>query len=630
MFAFLTAFGFISVMITGSSFLGRLILGNREIYSAPFFKPSIQIAIGSLILSYAVFVLACLHTVSPNSLRWLFTIVSVLALFEITCFFAGLKNRWVEIARTTIRTVSRNDIGFAILFMLLTIWTLIQTILPPSDRDELIYHLAVPKEIFASGGFKLFPDNIYACFPQLGEMFFVWSMGVLNKTGSEIASKLHHVSFGFLLVLTLYGYARSYLPRKYSFLAALLLLITPSITATFPLAYVDLTFALYAFLALLCLQKFLETPTFFNSVLLGLFCGAAGATKYTGISYAAIILCVILIYRFLNRQKPYLRYVPIFLAISGVVILPYLARNFYFTGWPLFPFSFLGGTIREGINWDRDRSELFVQFLTSFGARVGQGSFLQDALGPILVFINGKFNSPEHFDGVLGPVFLLIPFLLWKKINTAQIKFLLVFTALFFFYWVCTTKQVRFLFPLLPVLCFLLAYGVYESRNKRTWLFVLLPFMLTNIWQGTQETFKEHPLAYLSGKESRENYLVRQWGGLAMYFEANKRLAYTDQVYLIHMKNYVYYLDCPWRADFIFERYWLEKTLEHTHTPLDLLNRFEQRGITHLLINEELISTPPAGLEGQPKELFEKFLLQQTTEIKRLKHFALLQLGSHD
>ncbi len=630
MFAFLTAFGFISVMITGSSFLGWLILGKREIYSAPFFKPSIQIAIGSLILSYTVFVLACIHAVSPNSLRWLFAIVSVLALFKITCFFAGLKNRWAETVRTTIRTVSRGDIGFAILFTLLATWTLTQTILPPSDRDELIYHLAMPKEIFASGGFKLFPDNIYAYFPQLGEMFFVWSMGILGKTSTEIACKLHHVSFGFLLLLTLYGYARSYLPRKYSFLACLLLLITPSITATFPLAYVDLTFALYAFLALLCLQKFLEAPNFFNSILLGLLCGAAGATKYTGISYAAIILCVILIYRFLNREKPYLRYVPIFLAIFGLVILPYAARNFYFTGWPLFPFSFLSGNLHEGINWDSERAELFVQFLTSFGAQVGQGSFLQDVLSPILVFVNGKFNSPEHFDGVLGPIFLLIPFLLWKKINTAHIKFLLVFTTLFFFYWVCTTKQVRFLFPSLPVLCFLLAYGVYESRNKRVHLFILIPLMLINIWQGAQETFKTHPLAYLFGKESRETYLARQWEGLAMYFEANEELARTDQVYLIHMKNYVYYLDRPWRADFIFERYWLEKTLEGTHTSLDLLHHFEQRGITHLLINEELTSLPPAGLEGQAKELFKEFLLQQTTDIKRFKHFSLLKLHSHD
>ena len=113
-----------------------------------------------------------------------------------------------------------------------------------------------------------------------------------------------------------------------------------------------------------------------------------------------------------------------------------------------------------------------------------------------------------------------------------------------------------------------------------------------------------------------------------MYFETNERLAWSDRVYLIHMKNYAYYLDRPWRADFIFERFSLENILEHSRTPADMFDQFKQRGINHLLVDDEFIRSPHAGLEGPSKELFNKFLSRQSIEVKRFNQFSLLRLRS--
>ncbi|MBI4431434.1 MAG: glycosyltransferase family 39 protein [Candidatus Omnitrophica bacterium] len=564
--------------------------------------------------------MTCTQLISKTSLAVLLTIISVFAVIEITRYFLP----WL--IASTWKLGSRRNALFAVFFLLYSLWIIVFSMLPPSDRDELIYHLAVPKEIFRSGGFKLFQDNIYAYFPQLGEMFFLWARGIFNETIAEIASKLHHVSFGFLTALALYSYSRSFLPKTYCFLATVVFLTVPSVMQVMPLAYVDMTFTFYSFITLVCLLQFLESPRVSYAILMGALAGAAASTKYTGISFAGLIICVILIYQLARKEKRYARHIPTIILSFGFVFAPYLVRNFFWTGWPLFPFPFFGKQLSSGLNWDLDRAQLYIQFLASFGTRSGGTPLLDDILGPVLVFLKARFNEPRFYEGVLGPIFLMIPIVLWKKTIRPPLKALLCFTGLFFFYWTFTTKQVRFLFPILPVLCFLLVFGIAESKRKNILSFLVVPLLLFNLHAGVKESLQKQPLPYLAGSESRSAYLIRQWPGLVMYFDANKRIGVEETVYLVNMKNYVYYLDCSWRADFIFERWWLEKALELNANTSEFHAALRSREITHILLDTEFIRSDLWGLEGKGRERFQKLLTARSFEVSQSGPFSLRKL----
>lgn len=607
----------VALITVGAWAVGRRISDLRCRFDSSVLQFAFCAALGLALISYLVFVLATLRLISSRSLFHLTFVLGSIGLLNSVFVLPPILRDY----RKSIRFPSLREVLVLFLFLVYVIWILLCVVLPSSNRDEIIYHLEIPKQILQAGGMVFSPDNIHAYFPQLGEMLFLLGLG----TAGEVGAKLYHVLAGFLLTSGLYGFSRYYLSKQNALLACALFWTVPSVMLIMPWAYVDLLYALYTFLAIATLLEYFKTGRWRWAVFAGIMAGCASATKYTGLQFLILLECILLLEHIVKRRRTWPS-AAFILAVSALpLIAPYLFRNWQATGWPLFPFKIGGFILHPGINWDHERARLSLRWLLLYGAPLGKETIGHLLLSPVLVFVTGRFNSFEFFDGVIGPLFLLIPFLLARVPKPESVKWLSLFSVVFLYYWAFTTKQVRFLIPLLPVLSFLLAYGVAEMKNRLLYGLVFV-FLAVNLVIGGGEVWKKNPLPFWLGKESQDEYLSRQIESYPIYRMVHQMMGPDDKVYLIHMRNYVYYLDCPWRSDFVFERYSLDRFIESASRPDDLIAFFRSRDITHLLVDEKFATSPEWGLEGKHLEMFQEFLGKGTVPLLRFHHYALYKI----
>ena len=606
------------VVALGADTLGRglrrLLFRGKALFPDGALDEIVSVVLGLIVLSHALFLMTLVQAVSRHSL-WAF--VAICAALAVPAALR-LAPRCLRYARS----LRPGKDAWIFAFMAYFVFMAAMAMLPANERDELIYHLEIPKRILANGGDLAFRDNFYGYFPHFGEMFFLLGLG----TAGEAATKLFHLLSGLLLAGAIARAAAAWMDRKRALLAAALFLMVPSIAAMMSWAYVDLTFALYTVLALLFVLEFIKRRQLYLVVPAGIFLGAAASVKYTGLQLTALTICLLALFRLRDAKLPLVRPALMLAGLCVLVAGPYYIRTWFLAGWPLMPFATPGFSLRPGINWDPERAGLFLRWLQTFGVPVGAEGFLASLAAPVLVFLKGRFDNVRWFDGVLSPVFLLIPFLWPRKKAGIEMRFFGVFSLLFLFYWTFTTKQVRFLLPVVPLLCLLLA-GALDKRKKKGIALVAVGFlMLFNVYGGVRRIVKERPFAFWFGGETRAQYLAGQIDVYPMYAKANELLGPGDKLYLIHMRNLAYLLDRKWEGDFVFERYTLEKALAGASSASDVEAFFRGRGVTHLMINTGPLYALVGGLEAREKALFEAFLASRAKPLATQDAYGLYRL----
>lgn len=142
---------------------------------------------------------------------------------------------------------------------------------------------------------------------------------------------------------------------------------------------------------------------------------------------------------------------------------------------------------------------------------------------------------------------------------------------------------------------------------------------------GANKVWEKNPLPFWLGHEAREEYLSRVLIGYPMYREANRQLKREDQLYLVNMRNFGYYLDCRWRADFVFESYQLQHFLGATSGSDPLVDFFGSRKITHLLIDEEITRS---ALDREHQTKLQDYLSRRARLLARDRGQALYALSA--
>ncbi|RPJ58815.1 MAG: phospholipid carrier-dependent glycosyltransferase [Acidobacteria bacterium] len=570
---------------------------------------------GLLIWSHLIFGLACLHLANRAAF------IAVLVLLVLTAGI-GLARAAVAARRRGVNPSLSPTFQLLLLGVILYFgWMTATASLPPTSTDELAYHLEVPRRFLESGGQPFFQDNIYAYYPQFGEMLFLFGLAFRLET----AARLFHLLFVLLLALAIFGYSRQYLDRLYSAVATAVFLAIPSVMVVGVTAYVDVMFACFAFLALTALLRFFETEGLSWLLLAGVMGGGACSVKYTGIQFVMLLL-LLLLFEQLRRKRRWRQDAGILLVLTAVLVAsPYYARNFRLTGWPLFPFSLPLFSLSPGVNWDRERAALLLKFLTDFGV-ASQSSFVDRLLGPILVFIKGRFSGMHAYQGVASPLFLLVPLLWWRvRPKPAPLKQLLVFSALFLGYWTLTTQQVRFLLPVLPGLALLLAVGLKAvgSRGLHAMVWLLLA---ANLAIGVNHILEYDPIPYWTGQESKSSYISRHVSAYGTYQDVSGIVGQEGRVYMVCASNLLYYFDSPVRTDYLFEDYRFGQVVSASTKPLEILAFLQSQGATHLLLNEGILTHPQAGLPLNDQKKLGEFLGLLTTEVYRRGSFRLFRL----
>ena len=164
---------------------------------------------------------------------------------------------------------------------------------------------------------------------------FLWRINE-NSQPMVALARLPVIVLGIILVATLFWWTRQFAGATASWVVLLLAVFDPNLLTHSRLATNDLALTCFLLLTIWRLWCWLERPSRFNLILVGLFAGAAMATKYSGLMVWPIILFILLLYPTYTHRRL------LALSVMGLVAFATLWAVYLFdfglvpgTTWPI-------------------------------------------------------------------------------------------------------------------------------------------------------------------------------------------------------------------------------------------------------------------------------------------------------
>lgn len=652
-FAASLAGGLIAVLIVGAWFgLGKFV--------AEFFESDDEsgwldlarsCAFGAGIWSLVLF-FAGLSNLYQSLTAVLFLIIGLaLAAFYARRKFRSLKTKNAE--KTTLDFWGKFAFG-AIVFLL--VLGLISALAPPTAKDALLYHAALPKQFVALGDNQIVEGNI-ASFLALGaEMHSVWAMLLGNLFSERIGeAAMGGVIFMFapLLVLAIYGWARGFeIGKNWAMMAALLVAAVPTFYHVASSIYVDLALALFVLLAVQSLGKWWTTLQTKWLAFIALALGAALSIKLTTVFVIAAFALLILLRarRAQNAETDERENLnSIFLKgfgcliLAGLLAAPWYLRTWAKTGSPIFPF-YMNVWKGAANGWDAERSALFQMMNSNYGgAEKGAFDYL---FAPVKISLFAQPELPEFYDGVLGISFLLGLILIgWARQRKTdfpiELKIAVGTAGIVFLFWLFSSQQLRYLLPIVPGLAVatVVAANLISEKNQ-AFRKIIFAGLLATSFVGILTTVawfaEKNPLPVVFGGESRDEYLTRRLDYYEYYRTINADLPADARIWLINMRRDSYHLNRAYFSDYLFEDWTLKKLVEESKDANDLRRRAKQMGITHVLTRHDflldyrrtaIVEEKRSEQENRAKlKIAEEFVLDKANQIRHDQKFSLVKL----
>lgn len=324
--------------------------------------------------------------------------------------------------------------GWLLLIAVAAMLCLAGALTPPFEYDELEYHLGAPSEYIKAGRIIFLPHNFYSNLPQLTEMLYL--LALVMRSG--VAAKLLHFSFGLLSAAAIFAVAGKLWSRRVGVLAAVLFYCVPFVQDLSQTARVDLATTFFATLAFGGVLLACDGDQWIR--LAGLMAGAAIATKWPAI---AVVFLPAVIFLLASQRS-----VIVFCFLSLVCVLPWLCKNWFLAGNPVYPLW------SASEHWSAAQAAVFAQkHYARFDwtgwrellERAWHYSFAENGAVPVLL--------------MTAPLCLLIRGN--RRLRLVAGLFLLAYVG----WWALTFRPWRFLFPALPLAALLGAY-VLESAGR--------------------------------------------------------------------------------------------------------------------------------------------------------------------
>ncbi len=530
--------------------------------------------------------------------------------------------------------------------------SLIAALAPPTAKDTLLYHFAVPKAFVAQGSNAFVEGNI-ASYLALGtEMQTVWVMsaaGIANLHEAEVTAGAVLWMFFPILLAVVFGWAREIgVSRRWALIATLMVAAVPSVYHVAASAYIDVALAMYVTLAIYALSRWWRTLGNGWLVLVGIFLGAALSMKLTTVVViAAAGLIVLLRVRKAKESEPD-NLVNILargfgaLILAGLIASPWYLRTWQQTDSPVFPF-YLNVLPAEAPGWDVERSNLF-QFMNSQYGRVS-GTAADYLLAPWNVSVSAQPEEARYFDGVLGVAFLiglpLLVFGLWKFDLPVEVKIGAGVAATVFFFWLFSSMQLRYLLPILPVLAIGIAASMERIAERRERLetaarFGIIAAAVCGLLTSFVWFLQRAPLRVVLGGETRDRYLTRNLDHYSYYQALNTTTAPDARVWLINMRRDTYHLDRPVLSDYLFEDWTLRRLVWESRSVQELRAKAAAMNVQYMLTRHDFLfdydrstlvddSKPRAENEAKLK-IAKEFILDRANTVHSDGKFSLVKL----
>lgn len=393
-----------------------------------------------------------LGTLLLGMIGWLATAVFYTSAILLTLLTSRASFQLVRQLRLT-----RPGWGTAVYLFLALGMMITLALLPPTSFDALLYHLKGPKLFLDAGkigAYDIFP--LY--FPSLFEMFYLMGLALRG----DVAAKLLHVVFHFMLAGLIYITARRHLQLKDGWTAVLFFYAMPLVLSLASWAYSDLGLAFYQMAAIYALIHWRQNRQLGWLLLSGALAGLAMGFKYTSF-ITPLFLAVMVLWDYRRALKTAVRPLAQLTLVTSLVGLPMYIRNWILMGNPVYPF------LHEWFNgryWDTFRATSYAGAGTGIGfdpiailrlpydVILGYKDATQDVqLGPlVLAFL---------------PLLLLVGFSRWRKRPPPAAAALLLFALAQYGFWMMGVMMTQ---------------GLWQSRLLLSGLVVLPPVMAW-IWQ---------------------------------------------------------------------------------------------------------------------------------------------------
>lgn len=481
-------------------------------------------------------------------------------------------------------TLAAVTVGLILLLMALALT-------PPTVRDELIQHLALPKLYLARGRIYEIPFMGFAYLPINIDMLYTIPLAF----GNDIAPRLIHMGFAVLTGLLVYFYLLPGSGRTYALLGLLLYLATPLAANLSRMAYIDHGNAFFSTLALFAALKW-RAEGFDRKWLIysALSMGLALGSKYNAV-FSCFLISIFILYAYSKERGDSLgalKALIIFSVIAFLVFSPWLVRNYIWRGNPFYPIwetAMHSASIGQGVHINGIMSPVAKRTILYH-----EGTF-ELLLLPLRIFWEGMDNSIRGFDGVLNPLYLVFMPLAFikRRESDGSIKFLALFSLIFFVLAFSAVDLVtRYLLPTLPLMVILVVLGFRNLRavpRLAGAAALLMAALLILDGLYIAGLYKKYtPWGYLSGTETREQYLEKRLPDYKVLRYANRTLPADALVMLLFTGDRGYY----WERDYYYgdrEGVFLKQFIQSSHGGAELLGKFTGIGITDLFIHKALL-----------------------------------------
>ncbi|MGE5800101.1 MAG: ArnT family glycosyltransferase [Syntrophaceae bacterium] len=478
---------------------------------------------------------------------------------------------------------------------------------PPVSRDALIHHLAIPKLWIRHRGFYEMPWADFSYFPMNVDLLYL----VPLLFGNDRVPAFIHLLFGWGTGYLVYRYLKDQAGNVWGLLGLLVFVSTPMVIRLSITAYVDLGMIFFTTASVLSYLRWRDGG--YEDVkwlLLAAVCmGLAAGTKYNAlISWLFLGGAICFLYaRDTGKQLQAIRWGLIFFLVAFAVVSPWLVKNLVLKGNPIYPlmdnvFSFVHGGRETAAFLAAGEAEKSGGYSLLRNRTLLYGEEIwQILLLPFRIFFEGRDHSPQHFDGVLNPLFALAIPCAFVGSRKGHRFFLFLFIVFVFLVSILMADvRIRYILPILPFMTILTVTGI---RNGIEWLqsrrndamrlagravllvvALLLAVNLVYLWSRFADI---RPLPYLLGEESRDDFLSRQVGSYPATAFINRNLPDDAVVYLLYLSGRGYYLDRDYIHHVGLET-GIVKAMARSSADTSMLAAFlKSLGGTHLLVREE-------------------------------------------
>lgn len=564
-----------------------------------------------------------------------------------------------DIKKTNLFILLLGIIG-AVIFSLLLLASV-----PPTSRDALTHHLYVPKLYLQHGSIFEIPEIAFSYYPMLLDLLYMIPLSFEN----DIIPKYIHFCFALFTAWLIFDYLKNRLNKNWGLVGALFFLSLPIVVKLSITVYVDLGLMAFSTASLLMLFKWVENKKIRYLIYAGIFCGLAASTKYNGlITIFLLTLFTPIIYSRAtvgtkqHSSRHAIGYGTIFIVCALLTFSPWLARNYKWTGNPVYPlynsvFQSFGPPTANQLLTDiappGEKTKEIAKQLTSRSSNVLANrkvlyheTWWQAMLLPVRFFFDGRDDDPRYFDGKLNPFLFFLPFFAFflfrypKNVKLEQYALFSFAWLYFLFAFFQGTLRIRYIVPSLPALVVLATYGMHNlsqrlqgaSTHKKHLRNIILGgilvslFTLNGLYIAGQYKIIA-PLSYLTGKVSRDEYIAKFRPAYPIQQFANKHLTDGDKILAIYLGRRGYYFDFPVTFDLTGSKSLIGGIIISSNSADEITQKLLDKGFSHLFIRLELFSkVANENLSLEKINLLNAFLTQNTKQLATNKEYGLFQL----